>query len=130
MANVEDDSPLGVMNKIRKEFKAKSRRLARKISRDTIETLDINEESYRELEADVRTFLLNLELWEQGLPHIGDRVEDDDQDDYEEDDQGDPIYPEAGPGAGYILGRVKVILAGFQEDKEKICLEFVRFKKA
>ena len=80
MANVEDDSPLGVMNKIRKEFKAKSRRLARKISRDTIETLDINEESYRELEADVRTFLLNLELWEQGLPHIGDRVEDDDQD--------------------------------------------------
>ena len=35
-----------------------------------------------------------------------------------------------GPGAGYIPERIKVITAGFQEDMEKIRLEFVRFKKA
>ena len=47
MADVEDNSPLGVMNRIRKGFRAKARRLARKISRDTIATLDVNVQRIR-----------------------------------------------------------------------------------
>ena len=53
MAEVNDESPLGVMNKIRKGFRAKARRLARKIPNDTIEVLDVNEELYNELHADL-----------------------------------------------------------------------------
>ena len=41
-----DNSPLGLMNQIRKGFKARARRLARKIQSDSIEVLDVNERSY------------------------------------------------------------------------------------
>ena len=96
MADVEDNSPLGVMNRIRKGFRAKARRLGRRIPRQSVENLEFNEESYRELQADVQAFHINLNLWEEGLPHSGDPVEDEDQDEYEEVDRGDPIYPEYG----------------------------------
>ena len=129
MADVEDNSPLGVMNKIRKGFRAKARRLARRIPRQLIENLDDNEESYKELQADVRTFQLNLNLWEKELPHNGDPVEDEDQDEDEEVNRGDPIYPEVGVGASYTPERVKVILTNFREEVDKVRVEFVRFKK-
>ena len=128
MADVEDNSPLGVMNRIRKGFRAKARRLARKIPRQNIQNLEDNEESYKELEADVQTFHRNLDRWEEELPHNGDPVEEEDED--EEVDRGDPIYPEVGAGAGYIPERVTVILDNFQEEINKGCVEFVRFKKA
>ena len=48
MVEVGDNSPLGVMNRIRKGFRAKARRLARLIPRQTIEFLEVNEESFRE----------------------------------------------------------------------------------
>ena len=56
MVEVGDDSPLGVMNRIRKGFRAKSRRLARLIPRQTIEFLAANEESFRELQEDIPSF--------------------------------------------------------------------------
>ena len=75
MAEVNDESPLGIMNKIRKGFRAKARRLARKIPNDTIEVLDVNEELYNELHADLRVFLLNRDLWTDKLPHTKDDVD-------------------------------------------------------
>ena len=78
MAEVNDVSPLGVMNKIRKGFHAKARRLARKIPNDTIEVLDVNEELYNELHADLRVFLLNRDLWMDELPHTRDDIDLDD----------------------------------------------------
>ena len=71
----------------------------------------------------------NLGLWEDELPHVNDPVEGDDLEGDEELDRGDPIYPEAGPGAGYIPERVKVILANFKEEINKLRIEFVKFKK-
>ena len=53
MAEEFDDSPLGLMNQIRKRFKARARRLARKILTDTIEVLDVNEQTYLELQGDL-----------------------------------------------------------------------------
>ena len=79
MADVEDNSPLGVMNRIRKGIRAKARRLARKIPRQNIQNLEDNEESYKELEANVRTFHRNLDLWEEELPHDGDPDEEEDK---------------------------------------------------
>ena len=56
MAEVNDESPLGIMNKIRKGFRAKARRLARKILTDAIEVLDVNEQTYNELHTDLALF--------------------------------------------------------------------------
>ena len=76
MAEEYDDSPLGLMNNIRKRFKARARRLARKILTDTIEVLDVNEQTYNELQGDLRTFLVNRDIWEEQLPHTGDDLGD------------------------------------------------------
>ena len=109
MAEVNYESPLSVMNKIRKGFRAKAWRLARKIPNDTIEVLDVNEELYNELHADIRVFLLNRDLWTDELPHTRDDLEDglDDHDEEGEVDRGEPIYPEDGPGAGYSPEKVR-----------------------
>ena len=130
MVEVNDESPLGIMNKIRKGFRAKARRLARKIPNDTIKVLDVNEDAYNELHADLRTFLLNRDLWEDELPHTGDDVDVEDHDEEEEVDRGDPIYLEAGPGAGYSPAKVKAILADFRIELDKVRIAFVRFKIA
>ena len=127
MVEVEDDSPLGVLNRIRNGFRAKSRRLARLIPRQTIEFLADNEESFRELQEDIRNFHYNLGLWEDTLPHVNDPVDGDEVD--EGLDRGNPVYPEAGPGAGYIPERVKVILGNFREEINKLKIDFVKFKK-
>ena len=80
------------------------------------------------MQADIQTFHCNLGLWEEELPHDGDPVDEEDED--EDQDRSVPIYPEAGAGAGYIPERVTVILNNFQEELNKVCVEFVRFKKA
>ena len=97
MAEVNDESPLGIMNNIRKRFRAKARRLARKILTDTIEVLDVNEQTYNELHTDLRTFLINRDLWEDQLPHTGDVLDDEDHDEDIEVDRGVPIFPQEGP---------------------------------
>ena len=103
------------MNRIRKGFKAKARRLARKIPRQNIQNLEDNEEAYKELEADVRTFHRNLDLWEEELPHNSDPVEDEDEDEDEEVDQGVPIYPEDGVGAGLYQRGSQLFLIIFRK---------------
>ena len=130
MAEEYDDSPLGIMNNIRKRFKAKARRLARKILTDTIEVLDVNEQTYNELHGDLRTFLVNRDIWEDQLPHTGDVLDDKDQDEDIEVDRGVPIFPLEGPGAGYSPAKVKVILNDFRIELDKVRMAFVRFKIA
>ena len=120
MAEVNDESPLGIMNKIRKGFRAKARRLARKIPNDTIEVLDVNEQAYNELHTDLRTFFINRDLWEDQLPHTGDVLDDEDHDEEEEVDRGVPIFPQAGPGAGYSPAKVKAILNDFRIELDKV----------
>ena len=53
MAEEFDNSPLGLMNQIRKGFKARARRLARKIQTDSVEVLDVNERSFLDLQGEL-----------------------------------------------------------------------------
>ena len=127
MTAENDNSPLGLMNQIRKTFKARCRRLARKILTDAIEVLDVNERAFLDLQDELRNFSIQRDLWEQGLPHSQDERDDEDQDSDVDYDRGTPIFPEDGPGAGYAPHRIKVLLKDFRSELDNVIEAFVRF---
>ena len=71
-----DDSPLGLMSRIRKTFKSKARRLVRKLQHDPVEVLEVNEKAFQELQGDLRDFYIQRDIWESGLPHTQDDQQD------------------------------------------------------
>ena len=74
-----DDSPLGFMNRIRKTFKSKARRLVRRLQHDPVEVLAVNEKAYQDLQGDLRDFYIQRDIWESGLPHTQDVLQEDGQ---------------------------------------------------
>ena len=88
------------MNRIRKGFKARARRLVRKIRTDSVEVLDVNERAYLDLQGELRNFLIQCELWEQELPHTRDELDEEEEEEDADFDRGDPLFPEEGPGVG------------------------------
>ena len=54
---------LGALNTIRKEFRAKAKKLRRQVTRLDLQNLENTENSYKELEAEVKRFHKNLGLW-------------------------------------------------------------------
>ena len=125
MAEEFDNSPLGLMNQIRKGFKAKARRLVRKIRTDSVEVLDVNERAFLDLQGELRNFLIQRELWEQELPHSQDVLDEEEQDEDTDIDRGVPLFPEEGPGAGYTPHKVKVMMKDFRAELDKVIEEFV-----
>ena len=115
-----DNSPLGLMNQIRKGFKARARRLARKILSDLVEVLDVNEQSFLDLQGELRNFLIQRDLWEQELPHSQDVLDDEEQDEDADIDRGVPLFPEDGPGAGYAPHRIKVLLKDYRAELDNV----------
>ena len=128
MAEEFDESPLGFMNRIRKNFKARARRLVRRIQSDSVEVLDVNERAFLELQGDLRNFYIQSDLWEQELPHTRDDLDDEEEEEDADFNRGDPLFPEEGPGAVYTPNKVKVLLQGFRSELDKVIEEFVRFK--
>ena len=132
MAEEFDDSPLGFMNRIRKTFKARARRLVRRLQHDPVEVLDVNEQAYQDLQGDLRDFYIQRDIWERGLPHTQDGQQEDglreDQEEDTETDRGEPIFPQEGPGAGYTPEKVKVMLQDFRHELDRVIEEFVKFK--
>merc|ERR1712237_174122 len=118
------------MNQIRKGFKARARRLARQFLTDSVEVLDVNEQSFLDLQDELRNFSIQHDLWEQGLPHSQDALDDEDQDSDVDFDRGTPLFPEDGPGAGYAPHRIKVLLKDFRAELDNVIEAFVRFKMA
>ena len=108
MAEEFDNSPLGLMNRIRKGFKARARQLVRKIRTDLVEVLDVNERAFLDLQGELRNFLIQRKLWEQELPHSQDVLDEEEQDEDADIDRGVPLFPEEGPGAGYTPRKVKI----------------------
>ena len=107
---------LKALNTIRKEFRAKAKRLKRQVTRLDLQNLEDTENSYKELEAEVKRFYKNLELWEDTLP-----VNED----------GDIIYPEAEDleaGADFNPEKAKIWLSNFQKGLHEVRKEFVKFK--
>ena len=129
-----DDSPLGLMSRIRKTFKSKARRLVRKLQHDPVEVLEVNEKAFQELQGDLRDFYIQRDIWESGLPHTQDDQQDyglreDQEGDAEtERDRGEPIFPAQGPGAGFHPEKLKVLMEDFRHELDRVIEEFVKFK--
>ena len=119
MAEEFDETPLGFMNRICKTFKAKARRLVRRLQSDPVEVLDVNERAYLELQGDLRDFYIQHDLWEQGLPHSRDDQEEEQEEDADLD-RGEPLFPQEGPGVGYTPNKIKVLLQGFRSELDKV----------
>ena len=93
MAEEFDETPLGFMNRIRKNFKARARRLVRRIQSNSVEVLDVNERAYLELQGDLRNFHIQRNLWEQELPHSRDDQQQEEEEDEADFDRGGPLFP-------------------------------------
>ena len=107
---------LEVLNTVKKQFQAKANKLRRQVSRMSLQNLEDRENSYKELEAEIKRFQDNLDTWEDTLPV---------------DEDGDIIYPEAGDseaGADYNPEWTKMWLSNFQKELHEVRKEFIKFK--
>ena len=100
---------------IQNEFRAKAKRLKRQVSRLNLQNLEDTENSYKELEAEVKRFHKNLGLWEDTLPV---------------DEHGDIIYPEAEDleaGADFNPEKAKIWLSNFQKGLHEVINGVIQF---